>query len=334
MRGYNGPGNGSDWAFAIALDPLGNVYVTGDGIGDNSKDFATIKYDREGNEIWVIRYNGPNNVPDGLPRLALDAVGNVYVAGVSFGNNGEEYAVVKYVQAAPMVVNAGADKMLYLGYDPACVSLSVTVSGGTAPYSYSWSAQNGNTSDISVCPGATTTYSITVTDATGQQVTDEVIINVIDVRCGNNNKVLVCHKGKTLCISAKGVAEHLDHGDKLGWCVNERTTAENSRLVSDSKTGEKKLNGANKLKVHVAPNPVQHGTRIYYELAVDGEVQIRILDAVGRVVSNLEQVYRKAGSYSREWNTNSFGEGVYYYQVSFTAKGEATVETGKLLVVK
>lgn len=334
VREYNGPGNSNDDPRAIALDPLGNVYVTGSSIGNTSnRDFATIKYDREGNEVWVIRYNGPNNVPDGLPRLALDAAGNVYVGGYSFGNNGEEYAVVKYVQSAPLIVNAGADKTLYLGYDPACVSLSVTVSGGNAPYSYSWSAQNGNTSDISVCPGATTTYSITVTDATGRQVKDEVTINVIDVRCGNN-KIVVCHKGKnTLCISAGAVADHLNHGDKLGRCANERTTVD-SRLAVVTKTGEGNLTGTNKLKVYVAPNPIQHGTRIYYELVSDGEVVIRILDAVGRVVSNLEKAHRKAGSYNKEWNTNSLGKGVYYYQVYFTAKGETTVETGKLLVVK
>jgi hypothetical protein len=48
-----------------------------------------------------------------------------------------------------------------------CVTLSATASGGTAPYSYAWS--NGATGNpITVCPKATTTYTVTTTDSSGQ----------------------------------------------------------------------------------------------------------------------------------------------------------------------
>jgi hypothetical protein len=52
---YNGPinGDGSDTAYAIALDDSGNVYVTGGSSG--FEDYATIKYDAAGNELWVAR---------------------------------------------------------------------------------------------------------------------------------------------------------------------------------------------------------------------------------------------------------------------------------------
>ncbi len=40
---YNGPANSYDLATALAVDSLGNVYVTGSSIGD-SYDYATIKY--------------------------------------------------------------------------------------------------------------------------------------------------------------------------------------------------------------------------------------------------------------------------------------------------
>jgi hypothetical protein len=51
---YNGPGDSDDDAFALAIDGSGNVYVTGGSTGGAiSPDYATIKYDSAGNEIWV-----------------------------------------------------------------------------------------------------------------------------------------------------------------------------------------------------------------------------------------------------------------------------------------
>lgn len=40
-------------------------------------------------------------------------------------------------------------------------------------------------------------------------------------RCGNNNnKVLMCHAGNTICVSTNAVNAHLNHGDFLGPCVS------------------------------------------------------------------------------------------------------------------
>src|SRR6266545_183525 len=47
-----------DYAWAIALDGSGNIYVTGESIGSGTaSDYATIKYDASGQEQWVARYN-------------------------------------------------------------------------------------------------------------------------------------------------------------------------------------------------------------------------------------------------------------------------------------
>jgi hypothetical protein len=93
---YNGPGNGDDMAYAIAVDGSGNVYVTGYSHGSGSdKDYATIKYSPSGTELWVQRYNGPENYFDAAYAMDLDGSGNVYVIGVSRGGN-EDYATIKY----------------------------------------------------------------------------------------------------------------------------------------------------------------------------------------------------------------------------------------------
>jgi len=100
VRRYNGPGNSYDEAYAIAVDGSGNVYVTGNSYGSGIPpfhDYATIKYDPDGNELWVQRYNGPGNSADIALALAVDGSGNVYVTGVSVGSGtSDDYATIKY----------------------------------------------------------------------------------------------------------------------------------------------------------------------------------------------------------------------------------------------
>ncbi len=98
VRTYNGPGNTSDFSYSIALDNWGNVYVTGrSGGSGTSQDFTTIKYNTDGVQQWVSRYNGPANSNDDAESIAVDDSGNVYVTGESNGSgSGWDYATVKY----------------------------------------------------------------------------------------------------------------------------------------------------------------------------------------------------------------------------------------------
>jgi uncharacterized delta-60 repeat protein len=98
VKRYNGPGNGRDRASAIAVDNAGNVYVTGVSVGgDEFGDYATIKYDRDGNTKWVKRYNGPGNDLDLASAIAVDNAGSVYITGRSFGSGSfTDYATIKY----------------------------------------------------------------------------------------------------------------------------------------------------------------------------------------------------------------------------------------------
>lgn len=82
----------------IALDGNGDVVVAGLSIGgmSASADFLTIKYTGAGVPLWTNLYNGPHNSNDFVHAVAVDRSGNVFVTGVSWTDNGEDFATIKY----------------------------------------------------------------------------------------------------------------------------------------------------------------------------------------------------------------------------------------------
>jgi uncharacterized delta-60 repeat protein len=150
---YNGPGNGSDYANAVAVDASGNAFVTGASTGSGSNyDYATIQYSGAGLPLWTNRYNGPANSDDYANAVVVDTSGNVFVTGNSLGNGGFfDYATIKYSGAGvPLWTNryngpADTDDQAYAAaVDPGgnvFVTGASTRSGGN--YDYATIAYSG-----------------------------------------------------------------------------------------------------------------------------------------------------------------------------------------------
>jgi len=64
VQRYTGSVNGLNRGTSLALDAEGSVYVTGWSQGTASIDYATIKYDVSGHEVWAARYDGPGGGND------------------------------------------------------------------------------------------------------------------------------------------------------------------------------------------------------------------------------------------------------------------------------
>lgn len=124
---YNGPGNGTDHPSAIAVDGLGDVFVTGnssDAIFTSS--YATLAYSSAGTPLWTNRYSGTGSGNSGANAIVSDSSGNVVVTGHSpGGDSSDDYATVAYSWAGvPLWTNR------YLG-NSSTVDVATAVALGT-----------------------------------------------------------------------------------------------------------------------------------------------------------------------------------------------------------
>ncbi len=100
VKRYSGPAKQYDSAWGIAVDSSGNAYVTGTSTSETNSgqlDFATVKYDSSGKQLWVKRYSGPAKTESSASAVAVDSQGNVYVTGnKTTASNEGDFLTVKY----------------------------------------------------------------------------------------------------------------------------------------------------------------------------------------------------------------------------------------------
>ncbi|MDX5418748.1 MAG: T9SS type A sorting domain-containing protein, partial [Hymenobacteraceae bacterium] len=278
-------GDGGDYLRSLEKTIDGGYILGGSsssGIsGDKTEFFIGLE------DYWVIKLSPEEACTPPTPSIAVVPTSTVYTGG-----------------------DAGT---IYLGYGPQRVRL---VASGAERYE--WSPAEG-LSDPSVAdpvftPTAAGSYTFTVTAYNGTcSATASVTITVIDVRCGNG-KVLLCHKGKQICISASAVAAHLRNHpeDRLGSC-------------GTSKALEKVT------AMRVYPNPLSDRARVELSLPVDGSYRLELYSANGKRVGVLAEGRGKEGEQLQlELGAEKLHKGVYYLRLVTSDE----VQTLRLMIEK
>ena len=122
---YNGAANSDDVLSDLWVDSSGNVYVTGASNNGSNYDYATLKYDPNGNKIWEARYDSGGSVGDYATALRVDASGYIYVTGYSTTSTSiKDYVTIKYDPTGALLWtgsynNTAIDEAYALFVDPA-----------------------------------------------------------------------------------------------------------------------------------------------------------------------------------------------------------------------
>jgi len=348
VRSYNGPGNNWDAAASLALDAAGNVYVTGfsrSSSNTNSGDYATIKYNSDGVQQWVSRFNGPANTNDFAYFIKVDPSGNAYVTGQSQG----DFLTIKYN-------TSGAEQWASRYNSPENAfetpkAMAIDASGNV--YITGQSNLGLGTEDY-----ATVKYNTAGIEQWGRiyngpmNNTDAATSIAVD----DSGKVFVT--GTSLVITGNEMTTI--HYNPLGveqWVQRTPSAAVGNSIALDAAgnifvTGYGTIANAdiitvmytpviaiNQIGIEIPnafslsqnyPNPFNPVTNIEFAVPKSGFVKLSVLDLTGRELEILVNQNMKAGTYMADWDASKYSSGVYFYTIT----SESFRETKKMILIK
>jgi predicted extracellular nuclease len=206
------------------------------------------------------------------------------------------------------IYTGGIPTIIYLGYGPQSVTLSVNAVGG-GPFTYSWSGSNLSCTNCAApvfipSSGGVYNFTVTVTNSYGCTTTCSITICVLDIRVSGTNgkKVYLCHappdnpsNTQSLLVNVNSVNDHLTShaGDRLGKCGENPCSSAPLTIQQNGKSSfnnEVNPETLYSLKVKTLPNPSSTYFTISIESANDSPVFIKVVDVFGRVISSLSNI--------------------------------------------
>lgn len=344
VQRYDGPGNGDDVPYSLALDGSGSVYVTGWSIGSGTgHDFATIKYNSTGVQQWIRRYNGDGNGLDESHSIALDNSGSIFITGPSSGNGtGSDFATIKYnssgVQQWIQRYNSGGN------VDDASSSIGTDVLGNCYVTGTDFTTIKYNSSGVQQwiqIYGGGAANSITVDEAGNCYLTGNQYVTIKYNTLGSLQWVQSYgpNVGSAVSIASDITGNVYITGTRWTTSTNpDYVTIKYSQL-----TGIQPVSSDIPKKYSLSqnyPNPFNPNTKIRFDVPIplnppEGgkfgvNVTLRIYDILGREVERLVKENLVPGAYEVNWDAGKYPSGVYIYMLQ---AGDFT-ETKKMILVK
>jgi hypothetical protein len=366
IQKYNGPGNNADIASSIAVDFLGNVYVTGRSAGNGtSYDYATIKYNTDGVQQWVQRYNGPENSEDDANSIALDNSGNIYVTGKSMkiGSRGFDYATIKYnssgVQLWVQRYNEQEENNNEASSISVDISGNVFVTGKSTGYATSsdYATIKYNADGVQQWvqrytepgSGIDAAYSITIDGLGNSYVTGASMKSETGV-----------YDYATIKYNSSGVQQWVQryngpgNGQDFAYSIvidgsrnvyitgqstGIGTSADYATIKYSQQIGIQPISSEIPKSFSLSqnyPNPFNPSTKIKFDIPQDSRlhgndgVLLVVYDILGREVSTLVNEQLKPGTYEVEFDGTNYSSGMYFYKLTT----ESFNETRKMVLLK
>lgn len=125
--------------------------------------------------------------------------------------------------------------------------------------------------------------------------------------CNNNNnseKILICHRGVTMCVSKNAANTHLAHGDFLGPCIS---CPQNFAVIENE---EKEADAMHSTDYNLSPNPSNEAFTFQWTKPTESLTTIRIMDASGRVLQSI------ASSDHEIYFGDQVAPGLYYAEIT------------------
>jgi hypothetical protein len=301
VASYNGPGNADDTPLSLVSDDLGNIYVTGKAaIPGFIYDFATVKYNPSGDQVWEERFNGASNLNDGATWVDVDNLGNVYVVGNSMYNTNyaSDFVTIKYSQSQAPVVSDISNQLVLQGDRFLALRMDDLVSDPDTPDSeITWSWSGNIILRVVLDPArrrirvraptnwtGNETITFTATDPTGLSDSDPA----------------------TFTVTSAGI------------------------VAGEMKTGQvPEVTGL----LGNYPNPFNPSTTIRYALIKETMVTLKIFSMIGQEVATLVDGVQPAGYHSVVWNSNvpvPVSSGIYVYSL----RTDGFTQTGRMMLTK
>lgn len=357
VKRYNGSANNDDYGNSIQIDNSSNSYVTGAVTRTGSdQDYITIKYDANGNQVWTVFYNGPGNGEDFPSSNAIDASGNIYVTGYSYGSGtGPDYCTIKYNNAGiQQWVQRydgpdGWDEAWNIILDPAA---NVYITGNSAgvgsgdDYCTIKYNSGGVQQWVARYSGAGTSNDYcnwVAPDANGNVYVTGIVgdggLNPQNIVTIGYNSAGVQQWVQTY----NGTGNEFDSGNSLAvdnqgnvYVTGGSDNVNNTDFITikySSTIGLQQVTTEIPSKLSLEqnyPNPFNPVTKIRFNVPAAQNIVIKIYSAAGSEMTTLVNEYLNAGSYESSFNASSYPSGVYFYKLisgSFT-------ETRKMILIK